>query len=611
MSEQVNNLLELAKRVRHDILVSTTAAGSGHATSSLSAVELMVALMFGGHFRFDVSNPNEPNNDRLIFSKGHASPLFYALWATAGQVSPEELLSLRQLTSRLEGHPTNEFPFTEVPTGSLGQGLSAGVGIALAGKIDELSYKTFVLLGDSEFAEGSNWEALEIAARYKLGNLIGILDVNRLGQRGETLHGHDLLSYEKKVQAFGWRTYLVDGHSLDQIHQAYLESGKDPDTPFMIIAKTMKGKGFSIWENKEGWHSKTLSSEQVSPALQELGTFDKNILGKISSPEKKQPQQSLPSPVDLPPFSSSELIATKKAVAQGILKSIAAHPEIIALDAEVSNSTHMEDIKKTYSDHFLEMFVAEQNMVGTALGLATRGKLPIVSTFAAFFTRAFDQIRMAGQAQEHIIYLGSYAGVSIGKDGGSQMGLEDIALFRSVFGSTVLYPSDATSADKLAELAIAQKGSVYIRTTREPTPILYSEDEEFRIGGSKTVRSSEKDQVTVVAAGITVHEALKAFDELQKVGVSLRIIDLYSIKPLDTQTLMKALQETQAMIIVEDHYPEGGIAETIKSALTPTNIPIVSLAVRKIPHSGTPQELLEYENISAAAIVKAVYELIK
>lgn len=602
-------LQNLTKRIRRDILTSTTEAESGHPSSSLSAVELMATLMFGGYFRFDINNPEFPNNDRLIFSKGHASPLFYALWAVAGAISAEELLTLRQLESSLEGHPTRQFPFTEVPTGSLGQGLSIGVGMALASTLDALSYRTFVLLGDSELAEGSNWEAMQCASHYKLGNLIGILDVNRLGQRGETMHGHDLDAYERKIQAFGWRTYKVDGHDIDQIRAGYEFMNQNAQQPLMIIAKTMKGKGVSLLENQEGWHGKALNKEQLNQALQELGEVDTQLTATITVPENIQPQTLTVSPIEHE-LDDAELIATKKAIAEGILPILEKHPEVVVLDAEVSNSTHT-DLVKTYApQHFFEMFVAEQNMVGVALGLARRGKIPIVSTFAAFFTRAFDQIRMAGQAQAHIIYSGSYVGVSVGKDGGSQMGLEDIAMFRAVLGSTVLYPADAVVARKMMQLAVDQKGSVYVRSTREPTPIIYSPQEEFTIGGSKVLKNSDNDQVTIISAGITVHEALKAYEQLNNEGINVRIIDLYSIKPVDQKTLELASQQTKALIVVEDHYPEGGIADAVRTALSKHPVPVISLAVRKMPHSGKPAELLRYAGIDSSAIIQAVRDIV-
>ena len=643
----MNNLEKLAKLIRYYILTSTTKAGSGHPTSSLSGVELMTALLFGspaeasakagGFFRFDASNPQNPANDRLIFSKGHASPLFYSIWVAAGAITEEELMTLRKFGSRLEGHPTLEFPFTEAPTGSLGQGLSVGVGMALAAKLDEKTdetnrtHKTYVLLGDSEMAEGSQWEAMQIAAHYRLDNLIGILDVNRLGQRGETMYGYDLESYAEKIRAFGWNVIVVeDGHDLEGVKRGYEGALKGGNRPIMIIAKTTKGKGVSFIENKEGWHGKALSQEELAGALHELGDIDKSARGEIQGPQsseslaKEEKAQILP-PLHLPlrkgekEWGYDKPTATRKAYGNALVR-IGANPRIVALDAEVSNSTYAEFFKAKYPDRFFEMYVAEQNMVGAALGLSRRGKIPFVSTFAAFFTRAFDQIRMSQYADANIKFCGSHAGVSIGEDGASQMGLEDIAMFRTLLNGIVLYPSDAISTEKLVEEAARLKGIVYIRTTRKDTAILYDANEEFKIGGSKTLKSSPNDIATVIGAGITLHEALAAHDELKKENIDIRVIDLYSIKPLDAETLRKAAQETKNIITVEDHFAEGGIGEAVSSALNspfPSLIKegsrgefyIYNLAVRKMPRSGKPDELLDYEEISRNAIIKKIKEI--
>jgi transketolase len=610
----ISQLQELAKLLRYYCLISTSAAGSGHPTSSLSAVELMTALMFGGKFRFRLHEPKFHNNDRLIFSKGHASPLFYALWAAAGALDEEELLTLRQFGSRLEGHPTLEFPYTEVPTGSLGQGLSVGVGMAMNAKyLDQLPYSTYVLLGDSEMAEGSNWEAIQLAAYYKLHNLVGILDVNRLGQRGETMYGHDVDAYQKRVAAFGWETVVVDGHNLEEILTAYEQAKNSVEKPTMIIARTIKGKGVSLWEDQENWHSKTLNEEQLQTALAEIGAVNKNLRGILAEPENVPVHKSPAALVNVPAFSATEKIATKKAFGTGVTKLFHEHSNIVVLDAEVSNSSHAEIFKHAYPENFFEMFIAEQNMVGTALGLAKRGKLPFVSTFAAFFSRAYDQIRMSQYAHAQIAFVGSYGGVSLGMDGASQMGLEDISFFRTLLNSIVLYPSDAVSAEKMCVLAAKHPGITYIRTTREPTSVLYSPDEIFTIGGSKILRSDEFDVATVIGAGITVQEALRAYDILQKEKIHLRVIDLYSVKPLDTLTLKLAAEKTKNIIIVEDHFRAGGIGEAVRGALAEMqvkNVSTYSLCVRKVPHSGKPQELLEYEGISAEVIVKKVREII-
>ncbi len=607
----LEKLKQLAKLIRYFILISTTEAGSGHPTSSLSAVELTTVLLFDGFFKYDLQHPQNPTNDRLIFSKGHASPLFYSLFAAAGAITETEMKTLRKFGSRLEGHPTLVFPFTETPTGSLGQGLSVGVGMAIAAKyLDNLNHKTYVLLGDSEMAEGSNFEALQIAAHYKLNNLVGILDVNRLGQSRETMYGHDVKAFAKRIGSFGWHVITVDGHSLKQIQAGFKKAEKIKDAPVMIIAKTLKGKGISLLEDKPNWHGKPLNKEELQTALEELGNIDKKIRGTLKKPKAAKITKQKSLPIKPTSYTAGESIATRKAYGDGLVRVFPKYPDIVVLDAETSNSTFSASIQKEHDKRYFEMFIAEQNMVGVALGLARRGKIPFVSTFAAFFARAFDQIRMSQYAEANIKFVGSHAGVSIGEDGASQMGLEDIALFRTVFGSVVLYPSDAVSANKLVEEAAAHQGNVYIRTTRSATPILYTNDEHFPIGGSKTLKSSKKDVVTILAAGITLHEALKAYETLKKENIFIRVIDLYSIKPLDIKTLYKAMDETKALLTVEDHFEEGGIGEAVASALSRKQTNLYSLAVRKMPKSGTPQELLDFEEISAAAIVKKVKTLI-
>lgn len=614
-----DRLDKIAKLIRYYILISTTEAGNGHVTSSFSATELMTTLMFGGFFKFDLDNPAQKNNDRLIFSKGHAAPLFYSLYAVAGKVSLEELKTLRKFGSRLEGHPTMNFPYTEAATGSLGQGLSVGVGLALNAKNFENSpSKTYVLLGDSEMAEGSLWEAMEIASYYQLNNLIGIIDVNRLGQRGETMYGWNTQVYENKVKAFGWNAVVVDGHDFDEIKKAYSEAEKS-DKPFMIIAKTIKGKGISFLENKEGWHGKALSKTELEQALNEMGDIDAKILGKIAQPLaikkikselEKTKIQNKDLNLRISEYKKDEMVSTRKAYGNALVKLGAQNPNIVVLDAETSNSTYAELFKKSYPERFFEMFIAEQNMVGTALGLARSGKKPFVSTFGAFFTRCFDQIRMSAYSHGNIAFVGSHSGVSIGEDGTSQMALEDIALFRSVFGSVVLYPSDAVSAEKLTTVSFEHEGISYLRTTRSDTKILYGEKDNFKIGGSHVLKKTNKDEVTIVAAGITLHEALNAYEVLQKEGINVRVVDLYSIKPIDTKTLQKAAKETKAIIVVEDHYEEGGMYEAVVGSIGEISVPVVSLAVKNMPRSGKMAELLDYEKISAKSIVAAARKLI-
>ena len=595
---------KLAKLIRYYILISTTNAGSGHPTSSLSAVELMTVLLFGGFFRYKSDNPDFCNNDRLIFSKGHAAPLLYSLWTAAGAIKTEELLTLRKFKSRLEGHPTYRFPYSEAATGSLGQGLSIGLGMALNAKyIDMLPYNTFVLLGDSEMSEGSQWEAIQLASHYKLGNLKGILDVNGLGQRGETLFGKNTSEHEKRISSFGWKTFVINGHDISEIADAYAESFKTSEEPVMIIAETVKGKGFSIFEDKNGWHGKPLSKEQAEISLKELGEIDKDIIGKIKSPQNIEPTVQK---IDFEEFKEeAENISTRKSYGKALVNIFSKFPSMVVLDAEVSNSTFSEIFKEKIPSRFFEMFIAEQNMVGVALGLSLRNKIPFISTFAAFLTRSFDQLRMSRYSNSNIKVAGSHAGVSIGEDGVSQMGLEDIAMFRTIPDSVVLYPCDNISTMKLVEKAAEHFGNVYIRTTRMDTPLVYSPEEEFIIGGSKVLRESKKDTAAVIAAGITVHEALNAYEELKKEGIYIRVIDLYSIKPLDKKIINDAAKKTKFLLTVEDHYAEGGLGEAVISALE-VFCKFKILAVRKIPLSGRPSELMDYEDISKESIMREI-----
>jgi transketolase len=610
--KMIEKIRRIAALIRYYILIMTTEAGSGHPTSSLSATELMACLLFGGFFRFDVGHPKCPNNDRLIFSKGHASPLFYALWAAAGALTEKDLLTYRKFGSPLEGHPTVAFPYVEAATGSLGQGLSIGLGMALNAKyLDRLPYRTYVLLGDSEMAEGSQWESIEIAAYYKLDNLIGVLDVNRLGQRGETMYQWDLEAYEKRISSFGWKTVLLDGHSIPEILAAYEEAVHATGQPVMLIGKTIKGKGVSFIENKNGWHGKALKKEECNRALKELGDIDKSVRGEISLPEDLKPkEEAVGGTVKKMAYPADKPVPTRKAYGNALVRIFPRFPNLVSLDGEVSNSTYAEIFKEAYPNRFFEMYISEQNMVGVALGLSRRGKIPFVSTFAAFFTRAFDQIRMSQYSDSNIKFVGSHAGVSIGEDGPSQMGLEDMAMFRAVLDSVVLYPSDAVSTEKLVEEAAKHHGIVFIRTTRKETPILYGPEEKFAIGGSSVLRKSEKDRATVVGAGVTLHEALAAYETLKNEGVFIRVIDLYSIKPIDEATLRQAAGATRAIITVEDHYAEGGMGEAVRSALSASSAPIHCLAVRKKPKSGKPEELLDYEEISRVAIIKKVKEVV-
>jgi len=608
----IDDLEKIAKSIRYYILTSTTEAGSGHPTSSLSATDLMVSLMFGGHFRFQVERPEYENNDRLIFSKGHAAPLLYALWVAARALKPNELTHLRKFGSYLEGHPTMAFPYTEAATGSLGQGLSVGVGMALTAKyLTNYSYRTFVLMGDSEMSEGSVWEAIQLAAKYKLDNLIAICDINRLGQRGETMYGHNISAYEERVRAFGWETITVDGHSFADIERAWGNAFTIRERPVMILAKTIKGKGVSWLENKDGWHGKALKPEELERALNELGEVDADIKCRLSSPEKVKSEKPVGVTSHQTSYESDMQVSTREAYGKGLLSLFDRHRNLVVLDAETSNSTYAVAFGEVFPERFFEMYIAEQNMVGTALGLARRGQLPFVSTFSAFFTRAFDQIRMNAYSKGNITYVGSHAGVAIGEDGSSQMGLEDIALFRSIEGSAVLYPADGNATIALMSIAAEYEGTTYIRTTRQATPILYRPSEQFVIGGSKVLKKSKRDQATIVAAGITLHEALTAWSQLETEGIYVRVIDLYSIKPIDARTLLTAAHETNLVITVEDHHIDGGLGEAVDRVLTGIHVTVVNLAVTKPPMSGNAKELLAYEEIDATSIMKQIKKLIK
>ncbi len=616
-SSQVKQWINLAQQLRVDSIRSTTAAGSGHPTSSMSAADLMAVLMIS-HLRYDFEHPDNPNNDHLIFSKGHASPLLYAMYKAAGAISDDELMTLRKFGSRLEGHPTPALPWVDVATGSLGQGLPIGVGIALAGKyLDKLPYRIWVLLGDSETAEGSIWEAFDHASHYKLDNLIAILDCNRLGQRGETELGWNTEAYAERAKAFGWRTIVINGHDYEQIQNAYTQAEQfvGKGVPTLIIARTVKGKGVSFLENVDGWHGKALNKEQEEKALQELNPVRSQVF-PVQRPVAANPAP-LPAkkPLDLPLYKLYDSVATRKAYGDALKALGAANPEVVALDGEVSNSTFAEEFAKAYPDRFFEQYIAEQQLVAAAVGMSVRHKIPFASTFAAFFTRAYDFIRMAAISRANIRLVGSHAGVSIGEDGPSQMALEDLAMMRAVFGSTVLYPCDANQAAQLTAAMAAHGGVVYMRTTREKTPVIYRSDEKFSVGGSYVLRQSPKDQATIVAAGITVHEALKAYEQLLSENITVRVIDAYSVKPIDEETLLAAVQEAGNKIItVEDHWPEGGLGEAVLEVFTETDSPlphIVKLAVQSMPGSGTPAELLEDAGISAHHIVQAVKALVK
>lgn len=617
--------------LRYDILTASTEAGSGHPTSSLSAVELMGTLMYGGYYRYDFENPHNIFNDRILFSKGHASPLYYSLYHVAGALSYEELMTLRKFDSNLEGHPTPKFKYTEAATGSLGQGLSVGLGIALGVRLrlknqqPTTNYqlpKTFVLLGDSEFAEGQVYEALEVASYNKANNLVGILDVNRLGQRGETMLGWDLQTYENRVKAFGWNVVtLWDGHDIEKIRQTYAniygaanDLELNPSKPTMIIGKTLKGKGVSFLENKDDWHGKSVGKDLLPQALRELGEVDKNVRAVIQKPQVTPVSTSVQNtPLATIPYPAYDKpAATREAYGDALTMMGQKYPNLVVLDAETSNSTYADKFAKKCPERYFEMFIAEQNMVSVAAGLARMGYIPFISSFAAFFTRAFDQIRMAQYSESNIKIVGSHAGVSIGYDGSSQMALEDLSMMRSILESIVLYPSDPISTIKLVEHTYNRTGIIYIRMTREKTKSLYTADDTFEIGGSKILKQSDQDVAVVFGAGITLHEALKAYEELGTRNIKIAVVDLYSVKPIDTKTIIAQARKTGHVIIVEDHYPTGGIGEAVKNVLATaakdfsTPVHVSHLCVQAIPHSGSPQELLEYEAIDANAIAHAV-----
>ena len=615
MADILSEWKELAAQLRVDSIRCTTAAGSGHPTSSMSAADLMAVLM-AKYLKYDWDQPKNPANDHLIFSKGHACPVLYAMYKAAGAIDDAELLTLRKMGSRLEGHPNpHTLKWVDVATGSLGQGLPIGVGIALEGKyVSKIPFRTWVVLGDSEMAEGSIWEAFDKASYYKLNNLIAILDMNRLGQRGETDLGWNSAAYAARARAFGWHAIELDGHDVQAIDKAYTEALQQTELPTVLIAKTEKGHGVSFTANKDGWHGKAMNAEQAADAIKELGG-ERHITISVHKPEALAPAPPAPSqPLKLPVYDLGTKEATRKAYGDALLAIGYARPDVIVTDAEVSNSTHADEFKKAFPDRFFEMFIAEQQMLGTAVGFQCRGKKAFSSTFAAFFTRAYDQIRMAAISNATIHLVGSHAGVSIGEDGPSQMALEDLAMMRSVFESTVLYPSDANQTAHLVNTMADLKGISYMRTTREKTNILYSADETFPVGGSKTVKSSDSDKVTVVGAGITLHEALKAYETLKAEGINIRVVDLYSVKPVDKAGLIAAAKATgNKMITVEDHWLEGGIGDAVLEAFAELGAesPIVKkLAVTIMSGSGTPAQLMNAAGIDAEHIVAAVKSLL-
>ncbi|MGW0144163.1 transketolase [Streptomyces sp. NPDC003333] len=607
-----DELVELGQQLRVDSVRASAAAGSGHPTSSMSAADL-VAVLFANHLRYDMDRPEHPGNDRFILSKGHASPLLYSAYKAAGAIEDGELLTFRKLGSRLEGHPTpRRLPYVETATGSLGQGLPIGVGVALAGRrLDRTGYRVWVLCGDSELAEGSVWEAAEHAAFEGLDNLTAIVDVNRLGQRGPTRHGHDLDAYARRFQAFGWHTIEIDGHDVDAIDRAYGEARSTTGQPTVVLARTLKGKGVASVQDREGLHGKPLP--EADEAIAELGGRRDRTFHVHEPLTSGQPRPVPSGDADLPRWDRGEKVATRDAYGHALAALGSGRGDVVALDGEVSDSTRAEFFAKEHPERFFECYIAEQQLVAAAVGLSTRGWVPYASTFAAFLTRAHDFVRMAAVSGAGINLAGSHAGVAIGQDGPSQMGLEDLAMMRSVYGSTVLYPCDANQTAKLVAAMADLDGVRYLRTSRGADPVLYGPDEEFPVGGSKVLRSGEQDRLTLVAAGVTVHEALAAADALARDGIDVRVVDLYSVKPVDRETLRRAAEETGCLVTVEDHHEEGGLGDAVLDAFTDGRpVPrLVRLAVRMMPGSASPDEQLHAAGIDAASVASAVKLLVE
>jgi transketolase len=605
----------LAQQLRVDSIRASTGAGSGHPTSSMSAAELM-AVLLGKYLRYDFDAPENPANDHLIFSKGHASPLLYSMYKAAGAITDEELMTFREFGSRLQGHPTPAIPWVDVATGSLGQGLPIGVGVALAGKyLDRIPYRVWVLCGDSEMAEGSMWEAFQHASFYKLDNLIAILDMNRLGQTRETMDGWHGEHYAARAEAFGWHAIQVDGHEPDEIDNAYAEALEQEGVPTLIVARTMKGRGVSFLEDVDGMHGKPVKPDDEARALEELDS-DNNLLVEVQKPDTAGETfaDGLTGDLQLPTWEVGDSEATRNAYGAALEALGGAREDVVAMDGEVSNSTKSEEFAEAYPDRYFEMFIAEQQLVAAAVGMSVRKRVPFASSFAAFFSRAYDFIRMAAISGANIRLSGSHAGVSIGEDGPSQMALEDLAMMRAVHGSTVLHPSDANQTAKLVAQMADTDGISFLRTLRPSTPVIYGPDEEFPIGGSRVVRSSDDDRVTVVAAGITVHNAIEACEQLQGEGTNVRLIDAYSVKPIDAATLQESVRSTGGRLVVaEDHWPEGGLGEAVLSALAQNgaeDLRYEHLAVNIMPGSGSPDELMDAAGISARHIADAVRRLL-
>lgn len=612
----IPSLKNIATRLRIDSVRSTSEAGSGHPTSCCSAADVMAAVFFA-EMRFDPKDPHNPDSDRFVLSKGHAAPILYAAWAEAGAFDRSELLKLREIGSDLEGHPTPRLPFVDVATGSLGQGICAAVGSALNARRIQSPYRTYVLLGDGESAEGSVWEAADVAVMDRLDSLCCVTDVNGLGQSRATMWQHDMDQFARRWTAFGWHAIVIDGHDMTQILDALDEAKRTTGRPTMVLARTIKGKGVSFTEGKDGWHGRAFKKgEELDRALAELesqfvpvpgGGKEVNLARQIAKPPSVARAAVTPKSPAAPTYKNDELVATREAYGTAIAKLGEVDPRIVALDADVKNSTFSDRFEKALPDRFYENFIAEQVMIGAAMGLAARGAIPFPSTFACFLSRAADFVRMAAISNVGIKMAGSHAGVSIGEDGPSQMALEDLGMCRSQPNFTVLYPCDAVSTERLIALMAYHPGPAYMRTSRPKTPILYSADETFTIGGLKVLRESAGDIATVIGAGVTVFEALKAYDELQGAGIAIRVIDLYSVQPVDRDGLIAAGRATGGRLItVEDHYAAGGIGDAAAEAVAAAGMTVHRLAVREIPRSGKPDELLDRFGISARHIVETV-----
>jgi transketolase len=609
----VNTIKEKARRLAILSMMSTTAAGSGHPTSCLSAAELMAGIFFYA-MKIDPKNPNSNDSDRFVMSKGHAAPILYAALADAGVFPESRVMTLRQFSSEIEGHPTPRIPGVDAATGSLGQGLSVGAGLAIGARLDKSPTRVYVMLGDGEMAEGQIWEAAEFAGYYKLDNLTVFADVNALGQSQPTMYQHDMEVYRKKFEAEGFAAEVIDGHDVATVLAAIDRAKATKGRPQAILARTIKGHGVSFAAGKEHWHGKAFSKDELAIALKEIG----ETINIPPDPGKSYARTSLPQPPDFPApaapeYADGKPVATREAYGYALKRLGAVNPHIVAISADVKNSTFSEIFQNAFPDHFYQGYIAEQNMVSVAVGFAARGKVPFADTFACFLSRAYDQVRMAAISRSNINLCGSHCGVSIGEDGPSQMALEDLAMFRAVHSSAVFYPSDAVCAERLTEAMARRSGINYMRTSRPKTPILYSKDEKFPVPGFKVLRQGPQDKVTVIGAGITLHEALKAADELQAQGTAVRVIDLYCVKPIDGKALAKEIGATDGKVVtVEDHWPEGGLGEAVLAALAQAGVaPSKSrlLAVNGMPHSGKPEELVDAFGISARHIAAAVREI--